>query len=84
MLSYIFLYIIRFLDLNFLLYYGYIISLVIISNKITFSLLIIFIYYFIFSSLYFCYIKSYLFIIRNWLYYIILLRNISAIILSQF
>ena len=57
------------------------ILLIIISNNILLSLLIAFIYYFIFISLFFLYTKSYLSIIGNWFFYITLLKNLPAIIL---
>ena len=57
------------------------ILLIIIFSNILLNLLIVFTYYFIFIGLYSQYKKSYLSIIKNWLFYIALLRNISIIII---
>ena len=58
------------------MWFYYIISLVIISNKILLNLLIVFTYHLIFIGLFSWIIKPYLFIIKNWLMFIILFKNI--------
>ena len=56
------------------------ILLVIISNNILLSFLILFIYHFIPIGLCSQYTKFHIFIVCNWLFYIALLKNILAII----
>ena len=57
------------------------ILLIIILNNILLSLLIVFIYHFVLNGLFFQYAKPHLSIIGNCFFYIILLKNVLAIIL---
>lgn len=59
----------------------HVILLVIISIIIPLTLLIALTYHLIFIGFYSQYIKPHLFIVRNWYFYIILLKKTSAIIL---